>query len=114
MLRVALPRASSQAYRQFKQQHEEEGQELQANGAEAEAQQQPEQAAPPQEAAADGQAGGQAAQLAAALNDIKARDSGGVLEAGPGGTSLRWVGGGSSPLDACYGSLDWTRACCVM
>lgn len=112
MLRVALPRASSQAYRQFKQQGEEEEREQQANGAEAEAQQQPEQ--PPQEAAADGQAGGQAAQLAAALNGIKARDSGGVLEAGPGGTSLRWVGGCSSPLDACCGPLDWTRACCVM
>ncbi|PRW58999.1 putative histone-lysine N-methyltransferase ATXR3 isoform X1 [Chlorella sorokiniana] len=89
-LRVRLPRASSQAYRQFRQQPEEvEDNEQQANGAEAEAQQQPEQpAAQPQEAAADGQAGGQAAQLAAALNDIKTRDSGGVLEVGPGGTSL--------------------------
>jgi len=95
---VRLPRASSQAYRQFKQQQGDDQEEQQANGAEAEAQQQPEQAAPsPQEAAAAPQAGGQAAQLAAVLNDIKTRDSGGVLEAGPGGTSLRWVAAVGSP-----------------
>lgn len=91
MPRVRLPRASSQAYRQFKRQDEEERQEQTDAEAPAEVQQ-PEQPAPEQqEVAADGQAGGQAAQLAEALNEIKARDGGGVLEGGTGGTSLRWA-----------------------
>lgn len=110
MPRVRLPRASSQAYRQFKRQDEEERQE-QTDVAEAPAEaQQPEQPAPEQqEVAADGQAGGQAAQLAEALNELKARDAGGVLEGGTGGTSLRWAAAVAVAV-CCISTLPAARA----
>lgn len=118
MLRVRLPRASSLAYRQLRQ-REEEQEEQQADGAEApqEAQQQPEQAEP-QEAAADGQAAPAEAKVAAALNEIKARDAGGLLEAGPGGAALRWAAVASRFCTCVLGSprlwLDVGARSCTM
>ena len=99
MLRVRLPRASSLAYRQLQHREEldaETPQEAQQQP-EQEAQQQPEPQQPP-EAAANGQAAPAEAKVAAALNEIKARDAGGVLEAGPGCAALRWAVGRATLL----------------
>lgn len=91
MGRVRLPRASSKAYRQLKQQQQqrkEEAKQAQQDAAEAgaaEAEQPlPTEAEQPPPQAAEGDQ-----KLVAALNEVKASDAGAVLEAGAGGGTLR-------------------------